>query len=94
MNSKKILIIGIQGALAKITAELLTKHYPDIQIHGVDSRPIDQSNLRKQITAQQIKYNRTNFEKLFREHQFDSVFASWSTRTLSGLRKYTQANRY
>jgi UDP-glucose 4-epimerase len=73
MNSKKILIIGIQGALAKITAELLTKHYPDIHIHGVDSRPIDQSNLRKQISAQQIKYNRTNFEKLFREHQFDSV---------------------
>lgn len=73
MNSKKVLIIGIQGAMAKITAELLMKSDPAIKIHGVDSRPIDNMPKRSQLTWQQIKYNRTNFEKLFREHQFDSV---------------------
>ena len=73
MSTKKVLIIGIQGALAKITAELLIKAYPDIRIHGVDSRPIDNIPKRPHITVQQIKYNRTNFEKLFREHQFESV---------------------
>lgn len=73
MSTKKVLIIGIQGALAKITAELLIKNHPDIVIHGVDSRPIDNIPKRPHITVQQIKYNRTNFEKLFREHQFESV---------------------
>lgn len=73
MSTKKVLIIGIQGALAKITAELLIKAHPDIRIHGVDSRPIDNIPKRPHITVQQIKYNRTNFEKLFREHQFESV---------------------
>ncbi|MBC7430329.1 MAG: NAD-dependent epimerase/dehydratase family protein [Bacteriovorax sp.] len=73
MNAQKILIIGIQGAMAKITAELLMKDHPGITIHGVDSRPIDNMPKRAQMKWQQIKYNRTNFEKLFREHQFDSV---------------------
>lgn len=71
--SKKILIIGIQGAMAKITAEILIQSRSDIQIIGVDSRPIENMPNRPQIKAQQIKYNRTNFEKLFREHQFESV---------------------
>ena len=73
MTQKSVLIIGIQGALAKITAELLIKNNPQIKIHGVDSRPIDNLPVRSQLSAQQIKYNRTNFEKLFREYQFDSV---------------------
>lgn len=73
MTQKSVLIIGIQGALAKLTAELLIKNDPHIKIHGVDSRPIDGLPPRTQLTAQQIKYNRTNFEKLFREYQFDSV---------------------
>lgn len=71
--SKKILIIGIQGALARITAELLVKNRSDIEIIGVDSRPVDSVPTRPQLKAMQIKYNRTNFEKLFREHQFESV---------------------
>ena len=71
--SKKVLIIGIQGALAQITAELLIRSDPNIQIHGVDSRPLDNIQKRSQLTTQQIKYTRTNFEKIFREHQFDSV---------------------
>ncbi|MBC7712177.1 MAG: NAD-dependent epimerase/dehydratase family protein [Rhizobacter sp.] len=73
MNAQKILIIGIQGAMAKITAELLLKSNPGIVIHGVDSRPIENMQKRANFTWQQIKYNRTNFEKLFREHQFDCV---------------------
>lgn len=73
MSIKNILIIGIQGALAKITAELLIKTHPDIHILGVDSRDIENFSNHPQITFQQMKYNRTNFEKLFREHHFDSV---------------------
>ena len=37
---KSILIIGIAGGLAKITAHLLAKKYPTIPILGVDPRPI------------------------------------------------------
>lgn len=68
-----VLIIGIQGALAQITAEILIKNNPSIKIHGVDSRQIKNSIDRPQLTTQQIKYTRTNFEKVFREHAFDSV---------------------
>lgn len=70
---KSVLIIGIQGALAKITAEILIKKNPDIKIHGVDSRAIGNLPTRTQLTFQQMKYTRTNFEKMFREHQFDTV---------------------
>lgn len=70
---KSVLIIGIQGALAKITAELLIKRQPQIRIHGVDSRKIDELSNRTQLTAQQMKYTRTNFEKIFREYNFDTV---------------------
>ncbi len=70
---KSVLIIGIQGALAKITSELLIKRHPEIKIHGVDSRPIEQNLHQDKISTQQIRYTRTNFEKIFREHQFDTV---------------------
>lgn len=70
---KSVLIIGIQGALAKITAELLIKKNAHIKIHGVDSRNIENVPNRPQITYQQMKYTRTNFEKMFREHQFDTI---------------------
>ncbi len=70
---KSVLIIGIQGALAKITAEILIKKHPEIKIHGVDSREIDQVPNRTQLTTQQLKYTRTNFEKMFREHHFDTI---------------------
>jgi len=70
---KSVLIIGIQGALAKITAEFLIKKHPQIRIHGVDSRAIDDVPHRSQLTFQQIKYTRTNFEKIFREFNFDTV---------------------
>lgn len=68
-----VLIIGIQGALARITAEILIKKNPQIKIHGVDSRAIGEVPPRTQLSHQQIKYTRTNFEKIFREHQFDTI---------------------
>lgn len=70
---KSVLIIGIHGALAKITAEILIKKHPKIKIHGVDSRAIDNIPNRTQLTYQQMKYTRTNFEKIFREHHFDTI---------------------
>ena len=70
---KSVLIIGIQGALAQITAELLIKKNPKIKIHGVDSREIGNISKHSQLTYQQMKYTRTNFEKMFREHQFDTI---------------------
>ena len=73
MNSKKILIIGIQGALAKMTAELILKNDPHVTIHGVDSRPIENVISKSKFSTQHIRYNRTNFEKIFREHQFDTI---------------------
>jgi UDP-glucose 4-epimerase len=72
-NPKSVLIIGIQGALSKITAELLIKKFPEIKIHGVDSRAITDLTHRPEITTENIKYTRTNFEKIFREHHFDTV---------------------
>ena len=71
---KNILIIGIAGGLAQITAKLLTKKYPDATIIGVDSREFDSSDLDKNITIQQMQFSRSNFEKLFREHKFDVVY--------------------
>lgn len=70
---KSVLIIGIQGALAKITAELIIKKHPHASIHGVDSRLVDQLPHRPQLSYQQMKYTRTNFEKIFREHSFDTI---------------------
>ncbi len=72
-HPKSVLIIGIQGALAKITAELLIKEFPQIKIHGVDSREIKGLDHREEISFNKIKYTRTNFEKIFREHQFDAI---------------------
>ncbi len=72
-NIKSVLIIGIHGALAKITAEILIKKNPEIKIHGVDSRTIDNVPNHHQLTSQQMKYTRTNFEKIFREHHFDTI---------------------
>jgi UDP-glucose 4-epimerase len=70
---KSIFIIGIQGALSKITAELLIKKFPHIKIHGVDSRSITGLSHRPEITFEKIKYTRNNFEKIFRDNQFDTI---------------------
>ena len=75
---KKLLIIGMSGGLAKLTAGLLLKTYPDIEITGVDTRPLHRPGappipLEKKLKFQQIRYTRGQFESLFREHDFDAI---------------------
>lgn len=68
-----ILIIGIAGGLAKITAGLLAKKYPHVKVTGVDSRPIKLDIQIENIKTVQMKYTRGNFERIFREKKFDAV---------------------
>jgi len=68
-----VLIIGIAGGLAKITAGLLAKKYPHIKVTGVDSRPIRLEVQTENIRTVQMKYTRGNFERIFREKKFDAV---------------------
>jgi UDP-glucose 4-epimerase len=69
----KILIIGIAGGLAQITSRVLLGKNPDYQIFGVDNRKIPESNI-KGLNYIKMKFSRGNFEKLFREHEFDIVY--------------------
>lgn len=73
-DNQNILIIGMAGGLARITAGLISKKYPNVNITGVDSRAIKESVKRDNIEYKKIKYTRGNFEKLFREKNFDVVF--------------------
>lgn len=72
-EKKKILIIGIAGGLAKILAGLLVKN-KDYEITGVDPRAITESINHENITYKQMRFTRGNFEKLFRDKEFDVVF--------------------
>lgn len=75
MNSpKKILIIGIAGGLAQMTARLILTEHPDWEIIGIDSRNISSVPPLKGLTALNLKYSRGNFENLFRTHHFDLVY--------------------
>jgi UDP-glucose 4-epimerase len=75
MNSpKKILIIGIAGGLAQMTARLILTEHPDWEIIGIDSRNISSVPPLKGLTALNLKYSRGNFENLFRTHHFDVVY--------------------
>lgn len=71
---KNILIIGAAGGLAQITSRLLLQANPNYKIVGVDMR--DTSKLPEQngIIYKRMKYNRGNFENLFRDYQFDMVY--------------------
>ena len=70
---KSILIIGVAGGLAQILLKRLHQAYPEAQIIGVDSRPLEQSTTPN-VHLQTFRYSRGNFEKLFREHAFDLVY--------------------
>jgi len=72
-SPKSFLIIGMAGGLAKITAHLLSKKYPDVPILGIDSRKIKNDFHLKNLEIQQMSYSRGNFEKLFRDKNFDVV---------------------
>lgn len=72
-DSSKILIIGMAGGLANITANLLAKHHPHIQIIGIDARPIKTQSELPNLSAISMRYTRNSFEKLFRENKFDAI---------------------
>lgn len=88
---KKILIIGIAGGLAKITARVILQENPDWEIIGVDSRELKTNEMIKGLTTVKMKFSRGNFEKLFREHDFHTVYhlarLSHSSTTQGDLRK-------
>ncbi len=73
-ETKKILLIGIAGGLAQMTARLILTEHPDWEILGVDSRGVSRVPQLKGLTAMEIKYSRGNFENLFRTHNFDVVY--------------------
>ena len=71
---KKILIIGIAGGLAQMTARLILTEHPDWEIIGTDSRSISNVPPLKGLTVINLKYSRGNFENLFRSHHFDAIY--------------------
>jgi UDP-glucose 4-epimerase len=73
-EQKKILLIGIAGGLAQMTARLILTEHPDWQILGIDSRDVSRVPPLKGLTALEIKYSRGNFENLFRSYEFDVVY--------------------
>lgn len=68
-----ILIIGMAGGLAQITARLMLSENPTWKIMGVDSRSIDKVAPLPGLTTLSMKYSRGNFENIFRSHKFDAV---------------------
>ena len=73
-EKKKILIIGIAGGLAQMTARLILTEHPNWEILGIDSRDISKVPPLKGLTSLELKYSRGNFENLFRTHQFEVVY--------------------
>lgn len=71
---KKILIIGIAGGLAQMTARLILSENPEWEILGIDSRDVSRVPKLPGLTALELKYSRGNFENLFRTHSFDVVY--------------------
>lgn len=75
MSTKnKILIIGIAGGLAQMTARLILTENPEWEIIGIDSRNISNVPPLKGLTVIELKYSRGNFENLFRSHEFQTVY--------------------
>lgn len=75
MSTKnKILIIGIAGGLAQMTARLILTENPTWEIIGIDSRDISKVPPLKGLTSIELKYSRGNFENLFRSHEFETVY--------------------
>ncbi|MCK5072437.1 MAG: NAD-dependent epimerase/dehydratase family protein [Bacteriovoracaceae bacterium] len=71
---KTILIIGIAGGLAQLTAKKLARKYPGARIVGVDTRGPGKNLNVKNLTFIQIRYTRSSFEALFRNNVFDLVY--------------------
>jgi UDP-glucose 4-epimerase len=74
ISKNKILIIGIAGGLAQMTARLILTENPEWEIIGIDSRDISKVPPLKGLTTVELKYSRGNFENLFRSHEFQTVY--------------------
>lgn len=72
-KKRHLLIIGIAGGLAQITARLLLQEHHDWTILGIDTRSVDRVPAHPRLTSLSMKYSRGNFENLFRSHKFDAV---------------------
>ncbi len=71
---QKILLIGIAGGLAQMTARLILNEHPHWEIIGIDSRDVSKVPPLKGLISMEVKYSRGNFENLFRTHDFDVVY--------------------
>ncbi len=72
---KHILIIGMAGGLANITAKILLMKHPNLKITGVDQRNLKSDfPLNENIEFKRIRYTRGSFERLFRDNKFDAVY--------------------
>lgn len=72
-SKRHLLIIGISGGLAQVTARLLLQEHHDWTILGIDTRSVDRVPAHPRLTSLSMKYSRGNFENLFRSHKFDAV---------------------
>ena len=70
----KILIIGAAGGLAQILIQIIKTQEPEVHILGIDNRPVDKLFRNEGIEYIQMKYTRGNFENLFRNYQFETVY--------------------
>lgn len=70
---KSILIIGMAGGLARITAGLIARYWPEVKITGIDNRTVTKPINSPNYNPLKMSYTRNNFEKLFRNNQFDVV---------------------
>lgn len=73
-SKQKILILGIAGSLAQMTARLILTEHPEWEIIGIDSRDISNVPQLVGLTSMELKYSRGNFENLFRTHEFNTVY--------------------
>lgn len=73
-KTKNILIIGICGGLAQITTRLILQDHPDWNVTGIDARDVSEIQEVDGLKTARMRYSRGNFEKLFRDNEFDIVF--------------------
>ncbi|MBT4791159.1 MAG: NAD-dependent epimerase/dehydratase family protein [Halobacteriovoraceae bacterium] len=71
---KKVLIIGIRGALAQILSRLILENHPTWEILGLDARSVSNIPKQKGLIVKKIRYSRGSFENIFRDHSFDYVY--------------------
>lgn len=73
-EKKQILIIGIAGGLAQITARLILQNHPTWEVVGIDSRDTSRVQRVKGLSIFTLRFSRGSFEKLFRENEFEVVY--------------------